>query len=78
MYFCYSHKLDVIREYRIEGEGSEEPLDLPIERESSNNVVSADIDVLELSGNQQQSCECHVCTAPLMSPVRVSINFIMW
>ncbi|PNF31508.1 hypothetical protein B7P43_G00807 [Cryptotermes secundus] len=63
----YSHKVDVIQEYRVEGEGSEQPPESPSEPDivSEGAVGGGEAEGMELASSQQQSCECHVCTAPL-------------
>ncbi|XP_069688836.1 uncharacterized protein [Periplaneta americana] len=66
----YSHKVDV-QDYRVEGEGSEQPPESPLEPDivSDGAVVGGEVEGTELAPVQQQSCECHVCTAPLMTPM---------
>ena len=51
----------------MEGEGSEQPPESPSEPDlvSEGAVGGGDAE----AAPQQQSCECHVCTAPLMTPV---------
>jgi hypothetical protein len=68
-----SHKVDVMQEYRVEGEGSEQPPESPSEPDvvSEGAVGGGDSEGAELASAQQQSCECHVCTAPLMTPVSI-------
>ncbi|KAJ9589026.1 hypothetical protein L9F63_017670 [Diploptera punctata] len=62
----FSHKVDVVQEYRVEGEGSEQPPESPSEPDLvSEGAVGGDSE----APTQQQSCECHVCTAPLMTPM---------
>ncbi|XP_066991500.2 mucin-5AC isoform X2 [Anabrus simplex] len=63
----YNHKVDVVREYRVEGEGSEQPPASPSEPDLQPSVNAVDTEPLDLPTPQQQSCECHVCTAPLMT-----------
>nr|CAD7452856.1 unnamed protein product [Timema tahoe] len=65
-------------DFRIGGEGSEQPQELvsPSELAPSGDLaaggVVGDNEVgteQQVANPQQQSCECHVCTAPLMSTV---------
>ncbi|KAK7873317.1 hypothetical protein R5R35_011373 [Gryllus longicercus] len=64
----YGHKTDSTQEFRAEGEGSEQPPESPTEPGNTGETNdSIEGDIVELSNTQQQSCECHVCTAPLMS-----------
>jgi hypothetical protein len=72
-FLVYSHKVDV-QEYRVEGEGSEQPPGSPLEPDVNEGAVGGDTDGTELAAAQQQSCECHVCTAPLMTPVSIMLE----
>lgn len=66
--------MDVIQEYRVKGEGSEQPPESPLEPDVVGEGAiggGGDTDGTELASAQQQSCECHVCTAPLMTPVSI-------
>ncbi|PSN54996.1 hypothetical protein C0J52_02315 [Blattella germanica] len=67
----YGQKVDVVQEYRVEGEGSEQPPESPSEPDIVNegSIGAGETDGSELAPVQQQSCECHVCTAPLMAPM---------
>jgi hypothetical protein len=71
-----SHKVDVTQEYRVEGEGSEQPPESPSEPDivSEGAVGGGESEGAELASAQQQSCECHVCTAPLMTPVSIVLE----
>jgi hypothetical protein len=40
-------------------------------------VGGGEADFTELGTAQQQSCECHVCTAPLMTPVSIVFEISM-
>jgi hypothetical protein len=75
-----SHKVDVIQEYRVEGVGSEQPPESPSEPDIvSEGAVGGggEAEGMELASSQQQSCECHVCTAPL-TPVSNIFELTFW
>jgi hypothetical protein len=68
-----------VQEYRVEGEGSEQPPESPSEPDIVNEgaVGGGEAEGMDLASAQQQSCECHVCTAPLMTPVSIVMEMIL-
>nr|CAD7258739.1 unnamed protein product [Timema shepardi] len=71
-------------DFRIDGEGSEQPQELvsPSELAPSGDLAAGggggDTEAgteQQVANPQQQSCECHVCTAPLMSTVDLMDNY---
>nr|CAD7571010.1 unnamed protein product [Timema californicum] len=71
-------------DFRIDGEGSEQPQELvsPSELAPSGDLAAGggggDTEAVteqQVANPQQQSCECHVCTAPLMSTVDLMDNY---